>query len=116
MLSQPSDGAGVIRGLLLGLQRPEFLSVSQWAEREFVLSPEGSAEPGRYYISRAEFQRGILDAFSDPGVREIVLQTSAQVGKTTALLIAIGYTASQAPAPMLMIEPTLEMAEAFVLQ
>lgn len=113
MPSQPSDGAGVVRGLLLGLQRPEFLTMSQWAEKEFVLSAEGSAEPGRYYVSRAEYQRGMLDAVSDPGVKEVVFKTSAQVGKTTVLLIAIGYTAHHAPAPMLLIEPTLEMTEAF---
>ena len=41
---------------------PPKLTVSQWADRERHLSPEASAEPGRWNTARAEYQRGIMDA------------------------------------------------------
>lgn len=42
-----------------------------------------------------------------------MIKASAQVGKTLALLAIIGYHIDQDPAPMLMVQPTVEMAEAF---
>lgn len=54
-----------------------------------------------------------MDAISDPTVREVVVQKSAQVGWTEILLNVIGYHVHQDPSPILMVQPTLEMAEAF---
>lgn len=78
-----------------------------------MLSPESSAEPGRYYTERAEYQRGIMDAFSDPTVERVVVMTSSQVGKTTVLENVIGYHIEHDPSPMLIIQPTLEISKAF---
>jgi phage terminase large subunit GpA-like protein len=87
--------------------------VSQWADEHRVLSAEGSAEPGKFKTSRAEFQRGVMDAFSDPLVEEIVWMACSQVGKTETLLNILGYFMDQDPAPMLLIQPDLGMAEGF---
>lgn len=54
-----------------------------------------------------------MDAVSDPTIQEIVVMSSAQVGKTLLLLAIIGYHIDQDPAPILLLQPTLEMAEAF---
>lgn len=54
-----------------------------------------------------------MDSISDPGVREVVVMKSAQVGWTEILLNVIGYHVHQDPSPILMVQPTLEMAEAF---
>lgn len=54
-----------------------------------------------------------MDAVSDPSVHTIVVMSSAQVGKTEVLLNAIGYYVDQDPSPILVVQPTLEMAEAF---
>lgn len=54
-----------------------------------------------------------MDAVSDPTIPEIVVMSSAQVGKTLLLLAIIGYHIDQDPAPILLLQPTLEMAEAF---
>ena len=45
---------------------PSARSVSQWADDERFLSSESSAESGRFRTSRAEYQRDIMDAFSNP--------------------------------------------------
>ena len=95
------------------LRPPPDLTVSQWADAYRRLSAEASAEPGRWDTSRAEYQRGILDALSDPDVETIVIMSSAQVGKTEIILNIVGYFVDQDPSPILLLQPTLEMAEAF---
>jgi phage terminase large subunit GpA-like protein len=95
------------------LRPPPELTVSQWADAHRYLSPEDSAEPGRWDTARAEYQRGIMDAFSDPKVLKVVAMTSAQVGKTSVINNVIGFHIDQDPAPILLVQPTLEMGEAW---
>jgi phage terminase large subunit GpA-like protein len=76
-----------------------------------MLSPEASAEPGRWNTSRQPYQREIMDAMGDRTVPLVVLMTSSQVGKTEMSLNLVGYHMDQDPAPMLVIQPTLDMAE-----
>jgi phage terminase large subunit GpA-like protein len=90
---------------------PPDIKVSDWADEERRLSPEASAEPGQWLTSRAEYQRGIMDAFSDPNIETVVIMSSAQVGKTEILNNVIGYHVSQDPSPMLVVQPTLDMAQ-----
>lgn len=54
-----------------------------------------------------------MDAACDPTIRETVFMKSAQVGWTEALNNTIGYHVDQDPAPVLLLQPTLEMAEAW---
>lgn len=54
-----------------------------------------------------------MDACNEPGVHTIVVMKSAQVGYTEILLNLIGYFIHQDPSPILMVQPTLEMAEVF---
>jgi phage terminase large subunit GpA-like protein len=92
---------------------PPRLTVSQWADRFRRLSPESSAEPGRWRTSRAEYQRGIMDAISDKSIAQVVVQSSAQIGKTEILNNIVGYFIHQDPSPILVVQPTLEMSEAW---
>ena len=87
--------------------------MSEWADTRRRLSPEVAAEPGQWYTTRAEYLRGVMDAFSDPRVHTVVMMTSAQVGKTSVLENVLGYHIDQDPAPILLVQPTLEMAEGF---
>jgi phage terminase large subunit GpA-like protein len=52
-----------------------------------------------------------MDAASDPAIEMVVIMSSAQVGKTAICENTIGFFISQDPAPILLINPTLEMAE-----
>ena len=85
--------------------------MSQWADQYRRLSPEASSEPGKWVTDRAPYQRGMMDAVNEPGVSEVVFMTSSQIGKTEILNNIIGYFTHQDPSPMLMIQPTLDMAE-----
>lgn len=89
------------------------LTMSQWADRYRKLSREDSAEPGRWKTSRAEFQRGIMDAMSDPTVKKVVVIKGSQIGWTAIIGNAVGYFSHQDPASILVLQPTVEMAEAW---
>ena len=89
------------------------MTVSEWADRYRMLSSEASSEPGRWQTDRAAYQREILDAINDASVEQVVMMSSAQVGKTEILLNIIGYFVDYDPSPMLMLQPTLEMAQTF---
>ncbi len=54
-----------------------------------------------------------MDAVSEPAIDTVVIMSSAQVGKTELILNTIGFHVHQDPAPMLMVQPTVEMGEAF---
>lgn len=92
---------------------PPRLTVAQWADEHRRLSRESSAEAGRWRTSRAEYQRGIMDAVSDKSVGQVVVMSSAQIGKTEVVNNVVGYFISQDPSPMLLVMPTLEMGEAW---
>lgn len=95
------------------LRPPRPLSVSEWADEYRKLSPEASAEPGQWRTSRAEYQRGIMDAFSDALTHTVVWMSSAQVGKTEGLNNVAAFFIDHDPCPILLVQPTLEMAEAW---
>lgn len=100
-----------LRRAMAVLRPPPRLTVSQWADQFRQLSREASSEPGQWHTARAEYQRAILDSISDPLTHTVVVMSCAQVGKTELLLNAIGYHVAQDPAPMLFLQPTVEMAE-----
>jgi phage terminase large subunit GpA-like protein len=95
------------------LAPPPMLLVSDWADRYRKLSPEASAEPGQWHTDRAEFQREIMNSINDPLIQDIVIKSSAQVGKTEIVLNICGYFMDYEPASIMVIQPTIEMGETF---
>ncbi|MFP4146578.1 MAG: terminase gpA endonuclease subunit [Halorhodospira sp.] len=64
------------------LRPPPKLTLSEWTERHFRLSPESSAETGRF--RPWGFQIGMLDAVTDPHNEQITVIKSARVGYALA--------------------------------
>lgn len=96
------------------LKPPPELTLSEWADEYRMLSAESSAEPGRWHTDKAPYQREIMDAIGDPHVRKVVIMSAAQIGKTDAFILnTIGYYMDYAPAPMLVMQPTLDMGQTF---
>lgn len=95
------------------LAPPPKLTISEWADNYRKLSKEASAEPGQWRTSRAPYQKEIMDSINDSTLEIVVVMSSAQVGKTEFLLNSIAYFIDYDPAPILLIQPTLELAEAF---
>lgn len=95
------------------LKPPPKFTVSSWADSNRKLDSQSSAEAGAWATSRAEYQRGIMDACSDPAIKEVVVMAGAQLGKSEALLNIIGYHIDHDPCPILMLQPTESMAQSF---
>lgn len=93
------------------LPNPPAQTVSAWADEHRYLSPEDSAEPGRWRTARMEPMRGIMDAFNDPLISEIVVPKATQVGWTAVLGNVVGYVMDRDPGPVLMVMPTDKLAE-----
>src|SRR5690349_21763333 len=112
-------GARALRRSEISLRRrlfapPPRLTISQWADRFRMLSRGASAEPGKWRTERAPYQRGIMDAISDPTIERVAVMSSVQVGKTEIVLNGTGYFIDQDPAPILVVQPTVKpMAESF---
>lgn len=83
---------------------------SEWADEYRRLSPESSAAPGKWDTDQAPYQREMHNAMLEPGVERIVLMTAAQIGKTELVNNVVGYHIHLDPGPMLVVQPTLEMA------
>ena len=113
MTEKKSPELQLFRGINVVWLPPPDLTVSQWADEFRRIPPEASAEPGQWKTSRAEYQREIMDAISDPLVERVIVMTAAQVGKTEILLNVIGYFIDQEPSPILVLQPTLDMGQSF---
>lgn len=90
---------------------PQIQTVSEWADQNRVLVSESSAEPGAWRTDRAPYQREIMDAFTQPGIWQIVIMASAQVGKSEIELNMMGRAIDLDPGPMLYIQPTDGVAQ-----
>lgn len=90
---------------------PSDLTVSEWADKYRILSPEASSEPGKWNTDRAPYQREIMDAASDPEINTVVIMSSAQVGKTELINNIIGYYIDYDPCPMILVMPTDTLAK-----
>lgn len=90
---------------------PERLTVSEWADKYRILDSKTSAEPGPWRTSRTPYLQGIMDAFTDPDIEEIIVVKPTQVGGTEGLNNIIGFIIAQDPSPSLIVYPTLDLAE-----
>ncbi|BEV68544.1 hypothetical protein Bb109J_c1964 [Bdellovibrio bacteriovorus] len=91
---------------------PPNLTISEWANRERYLSSESSSAPGKYSTDAFPPQKGMQDAISDPRTEMVVGMLCAQVGKSEGLVNnPIGFHIHWDPAPILLMQPTLENAE-----
>ena len=94
---------------------PPKLTVSEWSEAERYLSPEASAEPGKWHNARAPHLVEPMDALSpvDP-CQEVVMMFPSQDGKTEVINNFVGYIIDRDPGPALVIQPNVKpMAEAW---
>ncbi len=90
---------------------PSTAGVDEWADRSRYLSTEASSEPGRWSTDRAPYLREIMQSLTDPDVHRICWVKSAQVGATEVINNWAGHTIECAPGPMLVIQPSLPMAQ-----
>ena len=101
------------RTIRRALQRPEELTVSEWAEKYRVLD-ESSNISGKWSNSITPYLVGIMDSINDPHIREIYFCKSSQVGGTEALINILGYLIMEEPAPAMIVYPSDDLAKACI--
>jgi phage terminase large subunit GpA-like protein len=92
------------------LKPPEDLSVSMVADKYRILG-RGSSKPGRWETSFLPFMQDIMDSFAIDSIEEIWFVKPSQTGGTEALLNMTLYAAIQDPGPLMLIEPTENLAD-----
>lgn len=105
------DNSELLRRTYEMFRPPSNDTVSEWADKNRMLVSEASSEPGRWRTDRAPYQREIMDAFTQPGVWEIDIMASAQVGKSEIELNMMGRAIDMDPGPILYVQPTDKVAE-----
>jgi phage terminase large subunit GpA-like protein len=104
--------AVVMNGWADGLEPEPVLTVSEWSDAHRMLSGKASAEPGRWSTDRTPYLREIMDTLSamNPCHRTVFMK-GAQIGGTECGNNWIGYVIHHAPAPILVVQPTVEVAK-----
>ena len=95
----------------LSFKPPKKLSLSQWADNFAYLSAESSAEGGRWRT--LPYQKGIMDAITDPNVEQVTVMKSARVGYSKILNHTIAYHIHQDPCPIMVCQPTIEDCQGY---
>jgi phage terminase large subunit GpA-like protein len=94
---------------------PTKLTVSQWADRHgWIARSSGAGESGQYSTDRTPYMREILDVMGDEIHRDVVFNKPAQVGFTEALIQFAGYCMAEDPSGLIVIQPNIEMAKAWM--
>lgn len=102
-----------VKKSIVNFKPPENLTVTEWADKYRRLSPENSAEAGKWRTSRTPYLEEIMNAFTDPKIHRIAVVASSQVGKTECELNMMAYAIDVDPGPMMFVVPTLANAEDF---
>lgn len=90
---------------------PTRLTCLQWAESHRYLSTESSASSGRYRSDAAPYQREPMESIHDEAVRAVAMMWASQTGKTETVNNVVGFFIDAEPAPILVVQPTIERAE-----
>jgi phage terminase large subunit GpA-like protein len=99
------------RATLSAFRPPRKLTLSEWADTYAFLSSESSAEGGRWHT--LPYQKGIMDAISSNSVEQVTVMKSARVGYSKILNHVIAYHIHQDPAPIMLVQPTIEDAQGY---
>lgn len=89
------------------------LTGSEWVERYLELPAGVTKRAGRVRLDVTPYLREVLDAATDRKVRQVTFIAPSQSAKTTFVLAVLSYYVHQQPSPILLVQPTVEMAEDF---
>jgi phage terminase large subunit GpA-like protein len=96
------------------LTPPPKITIDEWAEKHRILSTEETASPGPWFNDNRPYFIEIMRAISDVKTSRIVVLTASQLGKSSACILnTLGYHISYDPCPIMIIQPTVDMAETF---
>lgn len=95
-----------------GFEPPPRLSVQEWADAHRRLPTKGAGEPGPWRTSRVPYSAEIMDCLSaEHPAKRIVFMKSVQSAGTEIGNNWTGWFIDTQKAPMMVVQPTLDMAE-----
>jgi len=92
---------------------PKRQNLSEWADSNRILSPEDSAEPGRWNSERFRLQIEIMNELSNPYSERFVIVAASQLGKTQLSMNALAYYIDYDPSPILFVHYSDTLAESW---
>ena len=95
----------------LAFKPPRKLTLSEWADEYAYLSAESSAEGGRWRT--LPYQKGIMNAITDPNIEQVTVMKSARVGYSKILNHIIAYHIHQDPCSIMVVQPTIQDATGY---
>lgn len=110
---QMLDG-GLLAGecIAAGIEPPPRLSVTAWADRYRRLPTKGAGEPGPWRTSRVPYSDEIMQCLSaEHPAKRVVFMKSVQSAGTEMGNNWVGWFIDTQKAPMMIVQPTLDMAE-----
>lgn len=112
----PPAAPVVFEAMAKGVMPSRRMKVSEWAEAHREVPAEsGSRYPGEWRNERAPHLVDIMDALGpeDPA-EDVVIQSSAQIGKSEVGINFFGYVVDQDPGPMLLVLPSHDESQKYV--
>ena len=92
---------------------PPRMTVSEWANERRFLSAESSSNPGKYSSDMTPYAVAWMDSVNDSTASGTILMVASQLGKTEVLNNVVGYFMDIEPASILMVQPTIDLAESW---
>lgn len=103
----------LVKAFLSGFKPRPKLTGSEWSDSYRIVAPGTSPEPGPWSTARVPYLKEPLDMATKRTVEKVVIMAASQIAKSELLLNVMGYYIDQEPSPILMLQPTVEMAEVF---
>ena len=106
------------KGFIEGIIPPKPMTVSEWSDKNRRLSSKGSSEPGVWRTSRTPYLKEPMDCLSvtNTDVQRVVMMFGAQTGKSESGINFLLYTNDHCPAPILCVNPSLDMTKSMSRQ
>jgi len=107
-----SDQQIEIIGYMQNILKPKpFLTGSEWMDKHFYLSPESSAQPGKW--ATHPWQKEVIDCMTDFVSKTVVVQKPTRVGFTKMGNGVKAYFIHQQPCVILDYQPTDDEAKGY---
>jgi phage terminase large subunit GpA-like protein len=103
----------LIESFRLGFRPPPRISIPEWADRTRIKPRGAGSTAGAWRTSDVEIARGPMLAATEPGVHIISCMVATQLLKTSLIENVFGFHADLDPAPMMIVQPKDDSAEAF---
>lgn len=95
-----------------GLYVNDPMGLTAWSDEYRMLPKAAAAEPGKWRTERTPYLAEIMSCLDiEHPCAEVVFKKSAQVGGTEILLNWAFWNIHQDPSPMMVVQPTVDMAE-----